>query len=162
MIEILLLISILLCGLVSGLVFTFAILIMPSFESLTDLDYLQRFKDMDTIIQKNHPLFILVWLGSVLAIIALAVLSIFSIEGINLYFILCAAAVYIFGVQFPTIRFNIPLNNSLQEGELKQMDKDKLNDLRKQFESRWVPSNTLRTFLSILVTILLIVVALGL
>ena len=30
------------------------------------------------------------------------------------------------------------------------MDKDKLNDLRKQFESRWVPSNTLRTFLSIL------------
>ena len=57
MIEILLLISILLCGLVSGLVFTFAILIMPSFESLTDLDYLQRFKDMDTIIQKNHPLF---------------------------------------------------------------------------------------------------------
>ena len=64
-----LMLSIMLCSLVAGLLFGFAIVVMPGIAKLTDKEYLLAFKHMDGIIQNNQPLFILVWAGSILSII---------------------------------------------------------------------------------------------
>ena len=47
-----LLISILLCSLVAGLLFGFAVVVMPGIAKLSDREFLMSFKNMDGIIQK--------------------------------------------------------------------------------------------------------------
>ena len=46
-----LLISILLCSLVAGLLFGFAVVVMPGIAKLSDREFLMSFKNMDGIIQ---------------------------------------------------------------------------------------------------------------
>ncbi len=58
-----LLVSTLLCTLVTGFVFTYAIVVMPGFGKLNDREFIQVFQATDGIIQNNQPLFILVWGG---------------------------------------------------------------------------------------------------
>ena len=55
-----LLLSILFCSLVAGLLFGFAVVVMPGIAKLADKEYLLAFKHMDGIIQNNQPLFVLV------------------------------------------------------------------------------------------------------
>ena len=62
-----LLVSTLLCTLVTGFVFTYAIVVMPGFGKLNDREFIQAFQATDGIIQNNQPLFILVWGGSIAA-----------------------------------------------------------------------------------------------
>lgn len=152
-------ISIVLCGLVAGLVFTFAIIVMPGIKTLDDHGFLQAFKVMDSIIQNNHPLFLLVWSGSVLAILMLGLLSFFYLQGIDRVFVILSATIYLLGVQLPTVVINIPLNNQLQRRNLDALSKEALKQAREAFESRWVLWNTLRTFLAILVVLMLVIVA---
>jgi uncharacterized membrane protein len=63
--SITLMLSILLCSLVAGLMFGFAVVVMPGIAKLPDRDYLISFKQMDEIIQNNQPAFMLVWVGSI-------------------------------------------------------------------------------------------------
>ncbi|MBT6255113.1 MAG: hypothetical protein HOI85_03140, partial [Euryarchaeota archaeon] len=60
------------------------------------------------------PLFILVWAGSILTVLATLILGTMNLTGTQLYLLWVASALYLFGVQLPTFRFNIPLNDSLQ------------------------------------------------
>jgi len=152
-------ISIVLCGLVAGLVFTFAIIIMPGIKSLNDHGFLQAFKVMDSIIQNNHPLFLLVWPGSVLAILMLGLLSIFYLQGLDRVFAILSATIYLLGVQLPTVLINVPLNNQLQRKNLDALSNEALKQAREAFEPRWVLWNTLRTFVAILVVLMLVIVA---
>ena len=54
-----LLLTTLLCSLVVGLLFGFAVVVMPGISKFNDLDFLKAFKQMDGIIQDNQPLFML-------------------------------------------------------------------------------------------------------
>ena len=62
-----------LCSLVAGFLFAFAAVVMPGIRSLDDGGFIRAFQVMDRIIQNNQPLFVLVWVGSVLALVAAAV-----------------------------------------------------------------------------------------
>lgn len=66
----------LLCSLVAGFLFAFAIVVMPGIGALNDLDFLKAFRAIDLVIQKNQPVFIIVWIGSALAAIGSGVLSV--------------------------------------------------------------------------------------
>ena len=118
-----LLLSILFCSLVAGLLFGFAVVVMPGIAKLADKEYLLAFKHMDGIIQNNQPLFVLVWVGSILSVIATLVLGIMNLSGAQIYLLIGGSVLYLLGVQLPTFRFNIPLNNGLQT-----LDIEALND----------------------------------
>ena len=65
-----LLVSTLLCTLVTGFVFTYAIVVMPGFGKLNDREFIQAFQATDGIIQNNQPLFMFVWVGSIASVAA--------------------------------------------------------------------------------------------
>lgn len=156
LIQLLVLLSALLCSLVAGLVLTFAIVVMPGIRALGDRDYLRSFKAMDRIIQNNQPVFMLVWLGSAVALLASTILGIWRLEGLDRILLVAACAVYIFGVQLPTVMFNIPLNNRLQSLDLDTIAEQELLATAESFDSRWLRWNALRTAVAILTTILLL------
>ena len=140
-----LMLSILFCSLVAGLLFGFAIVVMPGIAKLTDKEYLLAFKHMDGIIQNNQPLFILVWAGSILSVIVTLVLGVMNLNGMQMYLLSTASVLYLLGVQLPTFRFNIPLNNSLQSLDIEKLNETESTLFRSNFEASWNRWNRFRT-----------------
>ena len=154
--RILLGVSTVLVSLVAGFVFAFAVIVMPGIRALGDKEFLRAFQVMDRVIQNNQPLFMAVWLGSVLALLATAILGAMQLSGVNRIILIGAFAIYLLGVQIPTAAINVPLNNELQTRELDTLNEAELAEAREKFEPRWIRWNTIRTFISILVTAVLV------
>lgn len=157
LIQFAVLLSALLCSLVAGVVLTFAIVVMPGIKALGDLDYLKSFKAIDRVIQNNQPIFMLVWLGSAIVLLASTVLGIWRLEGLDRILLIGACAIYILGVQLPTVTINIPLNNDLQARDLGAMPESELQATTDHFDSRWLRWNTIRTVIATVTTLLLLV-----
>lgn len=156
--QITLLLSIVFCSLVAGLLFGFAIVVMPGIAKLTDKEYLLAFKHMDGVIQNNQPLFVLVWAGSILSVIATLALGIMNLRGEELYLLTGGTLLYLIGVQLPTFRFNIPLNNELQNLDVEELEDDQAKSSRVKFETPWNRWNRIRTVNAIIAVTLLLFV----
>jgi uncharacterized membrane protein len=146
----------LLCTLVAGLLFTFAVIVMPGISNLSDKGFLKAFIVMDRIIQNNNPFFMIVWVGSIFSNIITLILGINQLSGINLIILITASLLYFLAVQLPTVLFNIPLNNRLQSLKTDSLDDGNLRTERLNFENNWNRWNLLRTVVSVSVSIFLL------
>ena len=155
--EVALLLSALLCSLVAGLVLTFAIIVMPGISAMGDRDFLRSFKVMDRVIQDNQPIFVVVWLGSAVVVLATTVLGIWRLEGLDLILLVIAGTIFIFGVHVPTIAINVPINNQLQSLDVDAVSETDLRTLAQTFQTRWLRWNTIRTIIAIVTTVLFLV-----
>ncbi len=111
-----------LCSLVAGFLFSFAVVVMPGISNLNNREFIRAFQEIDRVIQNNQPIFMVVWLGSVVALVISSVLGIWQLNGAMRLLIIFAALSYLFGVQLPTATINIPLNNKLQSLVVDTMD----------------------------------------
>jgi uncharacterized membrane protein len=150
-----LLLAAFLCSLVAGFLFAFAVVVMPGIRSLDDGGFIRAFQVIDGVIQDNQPLFICVWVGSVLALVAAAVLGIGALRGAERLLIIVAALVYLLGVQLPTVTINIPLNNTLQKLDPGTMNETTRQHARQAFEPRWNRWNVFRAVCASVVSLLL-------
>ena len=145
-----------LCSLVAGFLFAFAVVIMPGLATLGDAGLLRGFQAVDRVIQHNQPLFIVMWAGSVVALLAVVGLGLWQLPGgTDRGLVIVAALLYLGGVQLPTMAINVPLNNRLQPLDLAAMDQASLRQARQAFEPRWNRSNAIRTLCAILASIAL-------
>ena len=158
--QITLLVATLLCSLVAGFLFAFAVVFMPGTATLGDREFLRAFQVADRVIQNNQPVFLVVWMGSVVALLASAVLGFGQLDGVGRAILVASAVVYIVGVQVPTVTINVPLNNKVQTLQIDTMDETALETARQEFEPRWVRWNGIRTVLATLVTLALLVLLL--
>ena len=145
-----LLISILLCSLVAGLLFGFAAVVMPGIAKLSDREFLISFKNMDGIIQNNKPVFMFIWLGSIVAIIATTILGFQNLVTSQNNLLWLASAFYLIGVQLTTARINIPLNNELQNMNLFTLEESELAMFLLKFDKQWNRGNRFRSFNAII------------
>jgi len=152
------LLSILLVTLVAGIVLTFAVVVMPGIRPLSDRDFLQAFTAMDRVIQRNHPVFMLVWVGSIIALAATSGVGLLMLESLDRIMVAVACAIYILGVMLPTAMINVPLNNELQKRYVMSMPDAELIALRLKFESNWNRWNIIRTISAITTAVVLLVV----
>lgn len=159
--EVFLILSILSCSLVTGFIFTYSVVVMPGFSKLNDKDFIRAFQVTDNIIQNNQPLFMLIWIGSILSVISTIVFSIFNINADYSIFIIVTGFFYLIGVQGLTISIHIPLNNNIQKIDVDKEDELKLNEVRKEFEIKWNYYNRIRTVVAFTVTTLLMLILLN-
>jgi len=160
--QIVLIAATLLCSLVAGFLFAFAVVVMPGIAHLPDGQFLRAFQVIDGVIQRNQPIFLLVWAGSVLALLAAAALGFGHLDGTGRLLLISATLVYLLGVQLPTVTINVPLNNTAQALSIDEMPEPAWQVARKDFELRWNRWNVIRTVLASLVSVLLIVLLLRL
>jgi uncharacterized membrane protein len=156
--ELTLIAATLLCALVAGFVFAFAAVVMPGLGTLDHGNFLRAFRAIDRVIQNNQPVFLLVWIGSVVVLLASAVLGFGQLDGTGRVLMVAAVLVYLFGVQLPTVAVNVPLNNTVQTLRIDGMDETAIGAARQTFESRWIYWNVVRTVLASLVLVLLLIV----
>lgn len=154
--EIALIAATFLCSIVAGLVFAFAVVVMPGIKTLPDRDFIRAFQVIDQVIQNNQPVFMLAWVGSALSLLVTAGFGIAQLTGSARVMLILATAIYILAVQIPTITINIPLNNRLQTLDVENMSEEALKTARSDFEPRWNRWNTIRTVFACLVTIILL------
>jgi uncharacterized membrane protein len=134
---------------------------MPGLSKLDDKEFIKAFQVTDGVIQDNQPLFILTWLGSVISVVGAILSSIISVGLPEAWLIVFVGVVYLLGVQGITLSVHLPLNNHIKKINIEKTDNRTLSVEREKFETRWNFFNTIRTGISFLVSLtLLLVVAL--
>ena len=130
---------------------------MPGIRNLHDRAFIRAFQEMDRVIQNSQPLFMLVWVGSVVALIASTVFGIGQLDGIERLLLIFASLTYLLGVQLPTVTINVPLNSKLQTLDADALDEAGQKKARENFEPLWNRWNSIRSALSSLASSLLII-----
>lgn len=149
--------SALLCSLVAGFLFAFAVVIMPGIGNLGDREFVRAFQEIDGVIQRGQPLFGLVWLGSAVALVVGLVLGVGQLAGLERILLVTAAVMYLLGVQAPTLMVNVPLNNAIQSLKIAEAGEAALRSAREMFEARWNFWNAIRTVMATLAVAALLV-----
>ena len=157
LLDVALIFSILSCSLVGGFIFTYAIVVMPGLSSLSDKDFLRAFQVTDAIIQDNQPLFMFTWVGSIVAMFMMIVVSSVRVELAEAWPIVLISVAYLVGVQGITAAFHIPLNNHIQNFIIEDLNDETLADERLKFEVKWNFFNYIRTSIAISVSVLLLI-----
>ena len=154
----LLFLSSLSCTLVTGFIFTYAVIVMPGLSKLGDKEFLRAFQVTDEVIQNNQPLFMLTWVGSIISVIGLIASLLISVGLIEAWPIISLGIVYLLGVQGITILVHLPLNNRIQKLKIDELDDKSVNEHRIKFENRWNYYNNIRTVISFLVSIMFLLI----
>ena len=157
-IDILLILSILLCSLVTGFIFTYAIVVMPGLSKLKDKEFIRAFQVTDEIIQNNQPIFMLIWVGSIISVLSLIISSVIIIGISESLLTIIIGTIYLFGVQGVTIGIHLPLNNQIQKVNIEESDDQKLHEERLNFERKWNFFNNIRTIIAFFITLMFIVI----
>jgi uncharacterized membrane protein len=155
--QALLLLAAFLCTLVAGFLLAFAAVIMPGIRSLEDAGFIRAFQVIDRVIQNGQPLFLLMWVGSVLSVIAAAAVGQWALGGVDRLLVIAAALVYLLGVQLPTATVNVPLNNRLKQLDTGTMSETARQRARDDFEARWNRWNAIRTACASVTSVLLLI-----
>ena len=158
LLDITLIFSILFCSLVSGFIFTYAVVVMPGLSNLNNKNFLRAFQVTDAVIQNKQPLFMFIWIGSIVSILTTILASIVSIGLSKAWPIVLIGIVYLLVVQGITMTIHIPLNNHIQNIKIEKLNKKSIADQRINFEKRWNFFNYIRTAVAIFTSFSLLII----
>ena len=150
--------SILLSALVTGFILTYAIVIMPGLSNLDDKEFIKAFQVTDGIIQNNQPIFILIWIGSIVSVLSTIITSILSLGILDAWLIIFVSVVYLLLVQGITILIHLPLNKSIQNIDINSSNSEILSKMRKSFETKWNYFNNVRTVVAFFVVLIFLLI----
>ena len=137
------------CALVTGFVFTYAVIVMPGLAKLTDKEFIRAFQVTDELIQNNQPIFMIVWVGSVISVISTLIVSLMGPYSVETVLVIIAGFVYLLGVQGLTVLVHLPLNRRIQTVNVEEWDASALREERLSFETRWIRFNWIRTLIGL-------------
>jgi uncharacterized membrane protein len=137
------------CALVTGFVFTYAVIVMPGLAKLTDKEFIRAFQVTDALIQNNQPIFMIVWVGSVISVISTLIASLMGPYSVETVLVIIAGFVYLLGVQGLTVLVHLPLNRRIQTVNVEEWDASALREERLLFETRWIRFNWIRTLIGL-------------
>ncbi len=157
LLDISLIFSITLCSLVSGFIFTYAIIVMPGLSNLNDKEFIRAFQATDAVIQNNQPIFMITWIGSIVSLLSTVLTSVVSFGLSETWLVVLFSIVYLLGVHGITIVIHIPLNNHIQKVIIEELNDQAIMDERVKFERKWNYFNNIRTSISISVSLLLLI-----
>ena len=150
--------SILLCALAAGFILTYAIIVMPGLSKLDDKEFIKAFQVTDGIIQNNQPIFILIWVGSIISVLGTIITSILSLGILDAWLIIFVGVVYLLLVQGITILIHLPLNKSIQNIDINSSNSETLSKMRKSFETKWNYFNNVRTVVAFFVVLIFLTI----
>ena len=150
--------SVILCALVTGFIFTYAIVVMPGFSNLSDKEFIKAFQVTDEVIQNNQPLFMITWIGSIISILLTIIVATATTVLSNSWLIILVGVIYLLGVQGITIVIHLPLNNHIQKMNIDKMTDKDLGEERRKFQKKWNFFNNIRTSVAFSVCVTLILI----
>ena len=150
--------SILFCALAAGFILTYAIVVMPGLSKLDDKEFIKAFQVTDGIIQNNQPIFIFIWVGSIISVLGTIIISILSLGIVEAWLIIFAGVIYLLGVQGITISIHLPLNKNIQKIDVNSNNSQTLREVRRNFETKWNYFNNVRTGIALFVILIFMLI----
>jgi len=146
--------TILLSALVTGFILTYAIVIMPGLSNLDDKEFIKAFQVTDGIIQNDQPIFIVIWIGSIVSVLSTIITSILCLGILDAWLIIFVSVIYLLLVQGITILIHLPLNKSIQNIDINSSNFQTLSKERIAFEKKWNYFNNIRTVVAFIVVLI--------
>ena len=156
--DITLYLSVLFCALATGFILTYAVVVMPGLSKLDDKEFIKAFQVTDGIVQNNQPIFILIWIGSIISVLCTIIVSILSLGTLKAWLIILTSLIYLLGVQGITISIHLPLNKHIQNIDIDTTDSQTLSSERKNFETKWNFFNNIRTVIALFVIFIFLLI----
>jgi uncharacterized membrane protein len=129
-------------GLVTGLLFAFSNFVMRALGDLpSDKGMFAMQRINETII---NPVFMVLFLGTPILCLVIAVNSGLKINEPGSLFLLVGALAYIIGPFGITMRFNVPLNNLLARADISDSD-----EIWPMYQKKWQRWNHIRTYIGV-------------
>jgi len=136
-------ITVLLAGLVAGLLYSYSCSVNIGLRALPDVDYLKAMQSINGAIQ--NPWFFVSFMG-LLVMFPLSLWQMYSQQPPEAYYyILLAAVLYFIGVFGVTVLGNIPLNNQLAGFDISNATIEEISAMRLTFEKPWNTFHFIRT-----------------
>jgi len=146
--NITLFVTILLSGLVAGLLYGYSCSVNIGLRALPDVEYLKAMQSINIAIQ--NPYFFLSFMG-LLFMLPLTVWQWYSQQPTTTFYLLVIATlIYFIGVFGVTVFGNVPLNNQLAGFVVSTASSNELSAMRLKFENPWNTYHLIRTVLSII------------
>ena len=130
---------------------------MPGLSKLSDKEFLKAFQATDAVIQNKQPIFMVIWVGSIVSVLSLILISIVYVGLSETWLVVLVALIYLMGVQGITILINLPLNNQIQKLNLEKLNDENLKNERLNFEIKWNFFNNIRTTIAFFVSLTLLI-----
>jgi uncharacterized membrane protein len=141
-------------GMIGGLLFAFSNFVLRALAQQPPESGIRTMQAINiTII---NPLFFLVFLGTALASVILAVTSLPRVSSPGALLLLIGCVLYIVGTFGVTMAFNVPLNNRLA---ILEPSTAQAAEFWREYVSSWMQWNHVRTIAAILASLLLILSA---
>jgi uncharacterized membrane protein len=135
--------SILATGLMSGLLYGWAVSVIPGTRRIPDTAYVATMQNINRAI--INPAFVIPFMGIPALLAGAAVVQFRAGDNRRGFLLTGAAVTYIVGVLGVTIRGNVPLNDALEAFELADSDERALANRRQTYETPWNRWHYLRT-----------------
>ncbi len=129
----------------TGFIFTYVVIVMPGLGNLSKREFIRAFQATYGIIQDGQPVFMLVWVGSIIYVFGTMLTALLADARDLKWLAIFTGTAYLAGVQGLTIFVHLPLNTKIQDVETDEMDAESLNEQRVLFETRWVHFYKIRT-----------------
>ena len=143
--------TIVLSGLVAGLLYGYACSVNPGLHKLGNKEYLSAMQAINTVIL--NPIFFLSFMGS-LVMLAFTAFQLRIGQTAAFYYVLAALLIYLIGVFGVTMFANVPLNNRLANFNISAASEKDLFTMRAIFERRWNAFHNIRTIASVVAFVL--------
>jgi uncharacterized membrane protein len=141
-------------GMIGGLLFAFSNFVLRALAQQPPESGIRTMQAINiTII---NPLFFLVFLGTALASVILAITALPRLSSPGVLFLLIGCVLYIVGTFGVTMAFNVPLNNRLA---ILEPSTAQAAEFWREYVSSWMQWNHVRTIAAILASLLLILSA---
>lgn len=134
---------------IGGLLFAFSTAVMPALREQTASEGMRAMQHVNRLIQ--NPLFLLVFVGTALVCLALAIATLFADQP-NGALRAIGALLYVVGAFGVTAAVNVPLNNNLD----RHRDDEAGQAYWAEFLAKWLPWNHLRVVMAVAGTVLMI------
>jgi uncharacterized membrane protein len=146
--QITIFLTILLSGLVAGLLYSYSCSVNIGLRALPDVEYLKAMQSINQAIQ--NPFFFVSFMG-LLIMFPLSAWQLHSLPSPAPYYaILMAMGLYFIGVFGVTVFGNVPLNNYLAVFDISKATADELSVVRSTFEKPWNTYHFIRTISAII------------
>jgi uncharacterized membrane protein len=144
--KMLLVITVLLSGLMAGLLYAYSCSVNLGLKMLSDSEYIRAMQAINKAIE--NPLFFSSFLGLLIVFPAVCY-QLYGPQSHTFYLMLVAMGIYVIGVFGITLLFNVPLNNQLANFSLQHADSAAVATMRQAFEKPWNTFHTVRTVAAI-------------
>ena len=139
--------AVIVSGLMAGLLYGWAVSIIPGTIRVGDHTYVETMQDINRAI--INPAFVIPFMGVPLVLGAASVVHFRTGDTRRGWLLAGATGTYVVGVLGVTVRKNIPLNDALDAFDLPAAGSEDLSDRRRTYEGPWNRFHRVRTAASV-------------